>query len=731
MRQHLPSATFTFVCHIHVFDFPKNSGLFCAQMPSLEFRLSWQAGIWFGTAGFATGMCVLVAGRDKTLAEAIQWAIIPSLACLLPTMILWRLVIPPMRHIPAFGGAVVGAAVGVISHPLGYYLYTLYDSFSSGSPENLTPFAVVTVIPYCLYASFYTLVFWGWLTVISGIILGALVGKKQSRAWKQDLLLSQELKKAPPAQEPAAPSEPLRISLVCPFCKAPFGKDKIVHCSVCGTRHHAACWKQHGHCSLYNCPGKEEFVVSRQKSAVAATAAAIVIVGGLYFFFASRPIHEVPHPAPSAPIPRSAAAPAVLPVAPCGENVELLEAARYGQTQRLTDLIRSGSNVNGNGRVSVFHENDRCWTPLMVSAYYGNKAELNLLIQSDARTNDADEYGDTVLMLAVFGNHPDVVKMLLKAGATASAANKSGDTCLTLASIRGNAQILFSLISSGADPNIANGLGYTPLIQALRAKQFEAARLLISSGVQVDRPDSAGRTPLSWACEQGDEPTVKALLEAAANINLKDANGLTPLMWTSKANHVAIAKMLIQSGADVHATDAGDKTALDYANQAQLTEIAEVLQTTDAANVDLTKRATLNPTVKATYDAAHKEAKVARSQQTESHMRSISTALETYAMDHDAYPLGESGDLQILVQTLQPTYIKTLPLKDEWGNPFRYYCVNPKETFWLVSYGEDGKPEKGIYNANGVPSGTEQVATTTPDGDIILSNGSFIRYPRP
>ncbi|MCI0607145.1 ankyrin repeat domain-containing protein [bacterium] len=395
-------------------------------------------------------------------------------------------------------------------------------------------------------------------------------GKQSSES-----LASQKVKKAELVQEAATPIEALPISVICPFCKAPFGKEKIVRCSVCGTRHHAACWNEHGRCSLYNCPGKKELIISGRKFAGVVTAAAIMIFGGLYLLIGSRSIHEFPPP--SAPIPERATPSRVLRPSKCGSNVELLEAARSGQTQRLANLVQSGGNVNGSGTVSIFSENDRCLTPLMVAAYYGQTATASLLIQSGASSNDADEFGFTVLMFSIIGNHPDVVETLLKAGASPSIKNRYGDTSLNLAAIRGNPRILHLLIAAGADPNIANELGYTPLIQALRAKQFEMARILITSGASMNQTDSAGRTPLSWSCEQGDEPTVKALLEAHADPNLKDAKGLTPLIWATKANHAAIAKMLIQSGADLSATDAAGKTALDYAKQAQLSEIEHVL----------------------------------------------------------------------------------------------------------------------------------------------------------
>lgn len=108
-------------------------------------------------------------------------------------------------------------------------------------------------------------------------------------------------------------------------------------------------------------------------------------------------------------------------------------------------------------------------------------------------------------------------------------------------------------------------------------------------------------------------------------------------------------------------------------------------------------------------------------------MRAISMALEGYAVDHNTYPLVANGKASSLAEKLEPTYIKRLPLKDDWGNDFYYYCKDATEGYWIISFGEDGKPEKEIYDANGIPNKKAEGVINSPDMDLILRNGGFIR----
>ncbi len=96
-------------------------------------------------------------------------------------------------------------------------------------------------------------------------------------------------------------------------------------------------------------------------------------------------------------------------------------------------------------------------------------------------------------------------------------------------------------------------------------------------------------------------------------------------------------------------------------------------------------------------------------------MRSIGTAIESYAVDNNVYPVANSA--AILQGFMQPIYIKTMPTADGWSNQFGVDSISTAYT--LSSNGKDGAPQTC---AAGV--------TQTFADDICFVNGSFIRYPQ-
>lgn len=109
-------------------------------------------------------------------------------------------------------------------------------------------------------------------------------------------------------------------------------------------------------------------------------------------------------------------------------------------------------------------------------------------------------------------------------------------------------------------------------------------------------------------------------------------------------------------------------------------------------------------------------------------MRSISTAVEAYAVDNNKrYP--DVMSIDQLGQKLSPTYVLQMPTKDGWGNAFRYECWSssgsgPCDSYALASAGKDGKFE--VEDPSKYP---ERGATTNFDSDIVIRNGNFIEHP--
>jgi len=114
-------------------------------------------------------------------------------------------------------------------------------------------------------------------------------------------------------------------------------------------------------------------------------------------------------------------------------------------------------------------------------------------------------------------------------------------------------------------------------------------------------------------------------------------------------------------------------------------------------------------------------------------IRSIATAWEARATDTNRYNAAGAGVslpgtnvTSSLAGILSPTYMKSLPSKDGWGNAWKFLTDQPlgssntaAQVYMILSSGKDG-------SFQGSPSGG---ATTKFDCDIIYSNGAFVQYP--
>lgn len=107
-------------------------------------------------------------------------------------------------------------------------------------------------------------------------------------------------------------------------------------------------------------------------------------------------------------------------------------------------------------------------------------------------------------------------------------------------------------------------------------------------------------------------------------------------------------------------------------------------------------------------------------------MKSVGVAIESFMTD--TYKAPEGASLEAVKDKLMPFYIRTLPLKDGWGNNLLYKhgtTEKDKDLYWIASPGKDGK-------FNGWDQ-TGSYIITTMDGfnnDIIFANGQFVYHPK-
>ena len=96
-------------------------------------------------------------------------------------------------------------------------------------------------------------------------------------------------------------------------------------------------------------------------------------------------------------------------------------------------------------------------------------------------------------------------------------------------------------------------------------------------------------------------------------------------------------------------------------------------------------------------------------------MRSIGTAVESYAVDNNVYPVAATA--AVLKGLVEPIYIKTMPTADGWSNNFQVDSITTQYT--IYSFGKDGA-------GNTCTAGTTQLF----NDEICFINGQFLRYPQ-
>jgi len=105
-------------------------------------------------------------------------------------------------------------------------------------------------------------------------------------------------------------------------------------------------------------------------------------------------------------------------------------------------------------------------------------------------------------------------------------------------------------------------------------------------------------------------------------------------------------------------------------------------------------------------------------------MRSVATALEAYKIDNDAIPGAPTGSfvpVETIRRTVEPIYIRQLPLVDGWGNTIWFWTDG--NSYRIVSAGRDGILQHDWATTEGAG------ATASFDGDIVFGDGQFQQWP--
>ena len=102
-------------------------------------------------------------------------------------------------------------------------------------------------------------------------------------------------------------------------------------------------------------------------------------------------------------------------------------------------------------------------------------------------------------------------------------------------------------------------------------------------------------------------------------------------------------------------------------------------------------------------------------------MRTIATALESWAVDGGSYPATDGPVAAEQLAPLLSKYARGLVFRDAWNHPLLY--SGSKETIRIVSVGRDG-----VIGSDSFSPTLEPRPTTSPDEDLVYDSGSFVRW---
>lgn len=179
---------------------------------------------------------------------------------------------------------------------------------------------------------------------------------------------------------------------------------------------------------------------------------------------------------------------------------KLLKALSRKDINAIGVHLREGADPNAAGKLAYeMFQNDAETLPIIVAAYLGNNAIIQLLLDNGAQVNAIapQSYFRTALNAAIQRRNVESVELLLINGADPNGLEMTSEGLpLKQAARMNNFDMMSMLIEAGADVNAKHKYGGTALDSIAQSNNPKLITLLLNNGADVDALDTYKRTVL-------------------------------------------------------------------------------------------------------------------------------------------------------------------------------------------------------------------------------------------
>lgn len=248
---------------------------------------------------------------------------------------------------------------------------------------------------------------------------------------------------------------------------------------------------------------------------------------------------------------------------------KLLEAARQGKSQVLSELLQSGANPQWRDKDGY----DAFDYAIERHQFDISQLLLRQALEKTLKKVEDQQYVDAVLnqqvvpnpsismpvkiallrLLANQGKTKEVLQ-LIATGVAVDAGADTGYTALALAVRWQHRELITQLLQAGANPNTHTNSCYqtTPLMEASRDGKIDIARQLINNGAKVNEPDKFGDHALNWAAFFGHVEFAQLLLTHGADLSRTGQTDDNALDVAIRQGHSKLVELLRNAGAKPH-----------------------------------------------------------------------------------------------------------------------------------------------------------------------------------